>query len=76
MVQILPSFVIPEWFHAEALVFEDGGVTVRVSTRRTSAQCPLCGKVSRRPHSVYTRTVADLPWGGVPVRLRAPDLVT
>ncbi|MDP9352879.1 MAG: transposase family protein [Chloroflexota bacterium] len=26
--------------------------------------------MSRRPHSVYTRTLADLPWGGVPVRLR------
>ncbi|MDP9477182.1 MAG: ISL3 family transposase, partial [Actinomycetota bacterium] len=69
-VQILPSFAFPDRFRAEALIFEGGGVTILASTPGTSARCPLCGHVSRRPHSFYTRTLADLPWGGVPVRFR------
>ncbi len=27
------------------------------------ARCPLCGKRSKRVHSRYQRTLADLPWG-------------
>jgi transposase len=64
------SFGIPERFHAEVLAFEGGGVTVLASTRSTAARCSLCGCISRRPHSSRTRTLADLPWGGVPVRFR------
>ena len=30
----------------------------------------MCGRSSRRVHGRYTRTLVDLPWGGVPVRLR------
>ena len=36
-------------------------VTLRSRLRRT--QCPLCGGRSRRTHSRYERTLADLPWG-------------
>ena len=36
----------------------------------SSARCPVCGKRSGRVHSRYTRTLADLPWQGVPVTLR------
>lgn len=34
------------------------------------ARCPACGKDAARAHSVYTRTIADLPWRGAPVILR------
>jgi transposase len=30
----------------------------------------VCGEISRRVHGRYTRTLADLPWSGMPVRLR------
>jgi transposase len=30
----------------------------------------VCGEVSRRVHGRYTRTLADLSLGGLPVRLR------
>jgi hypothetical protein len=34
------------------------------------APCPSCGGFSNRVHSRYTRSLADLPWHGVPVRIR------
>jgi transposase len=45
-------------------------VTVPTSSR---GACPLCGCLSGRVHSRYTRTLADLPWQGraVAVRVRA-----
>src|SRR3989442_119721 len=33
------------------------------------ATCPDCGHSAQRCHSRYTRTLADLPWQGIPVRL-------
>ena len=33
------------------------------------AVCPSCGSRSTRVHSRYWRTIADLPWEGIPVRL-------
>jgi transposase len=45
-------------------------LTLFVSTTATRAQCPVCSCVSDRVHSYYTRTLADLPWHGVPVTLR------
>ncbi len=42
-------------------------ITLIARTSSRIARCPLCGKRSRRVHSRYTRTLADLPWQGVPV---------
>ena len=39
-------------------------------TSASTARCPACGKRSRRVHSRYTRTLADLPWQEVPVIVR------
>jgi transposase len=36
---------------------------------RSAAPCPLCGGLSRRIHSHYQRTLADLPWSQHRVRL-------
>ncbi len=35
-----------------------------------TAACPLCHQASSRVHSRYTRTLADLPWARISVRLR------
>src|SRR5713101_7227653 len=40
-----------------------------VTSTQPHALCPDCGQPSQRPHSRYTRTLADLPWQGIPVRL-------
>ncbi len=44
-------------------------IEIRVRSTAGSAICPLCGRPSSRIHSRYTRTLADLPWHGTPVRL-------
>jgi transposase len=38
-------------------------------TAGTSARCPRCSKSTYRVHSHYRRTIADLPWEGIPVRI-------
>jgi transposase len=51
-------------------------ITLILRARRITACCPLCGRRSRRVHSRYERTLADLPWGThvVTVRLRVRRL--
>jgi transposase len=44
-------------------------VTVIVTSMQTNARCPDCHQPATRGHSRYTRTLADLPWADVPVRL-------
>ncbi len=64
------SVTIPEQLRVERLEVDDRGVKVRASTAGGPAMCPTCRRSSRRVHGHYERTLADLPWGGVPVRLR------
>jgi transposase len=39
-----------------------GQVTLRVQSTQTLMHCPVCRFPTRRIHSRYMRTVADLPW--------------
>jgi transposase len=43
-------------------------VAALIATRPTTP-CPLCGCLAQRRHSVYQRTLADLPWGRYAVTL-------
>jgi len=45
-------------------------ITLAATTSLPKANCPLCRKPSRRVHSRYIKTLTDLPWRGVPVRIR------
>src|SRR6266478_601083 len=36
---------------------------------RPNSVCPACGQGSTRQHSRYRRTIADLPWADLTVRL-------
>jgi hypothetical protein len=45
-------------------------ITVTLQARRMTARCPLCDRWSKRVHSRYERTLADLPWGVHTVILR------
>jgi transposase len=47
-----------------------GGIVMVLQTAREQVGCPCCGSGSRRVHSRYLRTVADLPWEGVAVTIR------
>jgi transposase len=64
------SFTIPKQLHVDELSFTADLLTIYASTTNLAAECPLCKQPSRRIHGCYTRTLADLPWCGVPVRLR------
>lgn len=64
------SFTTPDRLHVEALSFDGDLLTISGCLRGLEARCPVCGEISRRIHSLYTRTLADLPWSGTPVRLR------
>ena len=48
-------------------------VTIVTAPTPSQGACPLCGGLSGRVHSRYTRTLADLPWSGraVAVQVRA-----
>jgi transposase len=56
----------------QVLPAPDRATIVSAPTPSQSA-CPLCGGLSGRVHSHYTRTLADLPWSGrvVAIQVRA-----
>ena len=61
---------IPRPLRVEALLLGEDGLTILASSAATDAPCPLCGGRSERVHSRYPRTLADLPWAKLGVRLR------
>ena len=62
--------LIPPSLHVDALLVGDDGLTIRAVADATGVHCPLCGEPADRVHSRATRTLADLPWAGVAVRLQ------
>jgi transposase len=41
-----------------------------MTATRIAVPCPTCTVEASRVHSLYQRTVADLPWAGVPIQLQ------
>ena len=62
--------LIPPSLHGDALLVGDDGLTIRVVAEETDVHCPVCGGPAARVHRRATRTLADLPWAGVTVRLQ------
>ena len=60
----------PVQFRLLCLTATDATITMVLAPRATEAPCPLCGQSSRRLHSRYHRTLADLPWNHIAVRIR------
>jgi transposase len=54
----------------ERVFIAETGLTLSLSTTRRTAPCPGCSRRSRRVHSRYVRTIADLPWAGRSITLR------
>ncbi len=48
---------------------KDGAIEMQLRTCHASSKCPACGTSSRRVHSRYRRTLEDLPWEGLRVRI-------
>jgi transposase len=62
--------LISEGLLLELVGIEPERIVLRARSCAGGARCPACGKDAARAHSVYTRTIADLPWRGAPVILR------
>ena len=60
----------PTAIRLQKIVSDISSVILVVQATRPRAECPRCHHPSARVHSYYTRTVADLPWHGVSIRLR------
>jgi len=54
----------------EKIVQHNDAVALFVSSNQAVITCPCCKSTNCKPHSRYERTVADLPWAGISVRLR------
>jgi transposase len=64
---VLPA---PKLLNLTGVRVTESAITLVAGTSSRVALCPACGKRSSRVHSRYTRTLADLPWQGIPVSLR------
>jgi transposase len=54
----------------EQLEVTSEGLLIRASSTQPANVCPVCGSATTRVHSRYERTLQDLPWGNLRVRLR------
>ena len=57
------------WLRCEHVFVTPRLITIQARSVRMTSRCPACHRRSSRIHSRYTRTLADLPLHGVPVRL-------
>src|SRR5215203_125006 len=61
---VLPA---PKLLNLTGVRVTESLITLVATPSARVALCPVCGKRSSRVHSRYTRTLADLPWQGIPV---------
>src|SRR5215207_4049801 len=59
----------PTSIRLEKIIQHPSSLTLVVAATQPRPECPRCHRPSTRVHSYYTRTVADLPWHDVAVRL-------
>jgi len=61
----------PDELWLERIVLSRESITLVAIARRVAVPCPTCGLLSQRVPSRYVRTLDDLPWHGVRVRIEA-----
>lgn len=70
----LLAIVLPAAAHlrVEALEFDSTppALTFTVTSIQPQARCPSCCQIASRVHSRYARTLADLPFGHLPVAIQ------
>jgi transposase len=64
---VLPA---PKLLNLTGVRVSESAITLVAKPSARVALCPVCRKRSSRVHSRYTRTLADLPWQGIPVSVR------
>jgi transposase len=65
------SFLLPDadLLRLDAVTLEAEAIRFVLSTVQTAPCCPVCHQPAVRVHSGYSRVPADLPCGGLPLRL-------
>ncbi|NNJ12802.1 transposase [Chloroflexales bacterium ZM16-3] len=73
-LHVITSFLLPSQtdLRVDRVVADEQRrtVTLKVTSTQVAPTCPRCAAASLRVHSTYTRTLADLPWADVGVRVR------
>jgi transposase len=64
-----PVLPAPKLLNLTGVRVTESAITLVAKPSSRAALCPVCGERSTRVHSLYTRTLADLPWQGIPVSL-------
>jgi len=59
----------PRVITIERIVPDDSDIVLVARTRRCTVPCPVCGQSAMRVHSWYIRSLRDLPWQGLAVRM-------
>ena len=67
----LATSVLPleHGLHLEDVTIGPDQIVATVVATSTRGTCPVCGTWSEAVHSLYQRTIVDLPWGQQTVRL-------
>src|SRR5687768_14737276 len=70
----MAAFMSSRWLLPKGLLVESvtrgaDGITVAARSAAGQGTCPSCGQGSRRVHSRYRRTLADLPCSGRALRI-------
>jgi transposase len=60
----------PAEVQVERLLAKADHIVLTLRAVRGTVTCPSCAQPSSRIHSYYARRLADLPWNGVPVKIR------
>jgi transposase len=60
----------PSCLRLTNILTDDTRITLDLTATRVAVPCPSCMTLSSRVHAFYMRTVADLPWAGVPIQLQ------
>lgn len=59
----------PTLLQLDAVNLDETTITCTLATLHETADCPQCAQPSHAKHSRYVRSVADLPWAGMKIRL-------
>ncbi len=62
--------VNPTALRLDKIIPESGVIAVYVRTVQTPIHCPRCQQRATHIHSWYTRSLTDLPWAGLTVRIK------
>lgn len=64
LIEVSSLFSLPEGLRIEWLESQDALLSVGVVSLLPSSCCPLCAQESSQVHSLYQRTLRDIPCGG------------